>query len=234
MQKARIYLWMIFAEIMDILCLPGHSGLQNNLKTTHMKINYVFVLACIVLALGCGEGTERDTSDTDGSAEREEETSTEPAGADLTQNGNYATLFNSPDCKVMTAEEISAAIGITVTDMNIPNTCSFESPFPDGKKWYLSILRSDMRSGEVQREIETFKSDETGQLAIEVSETGDTYLCIQHLQGYLSIYNPNYNGSVLVRYGSVGESRGFTPEARLEHQAYAKKIANALLRKYQQ
>ena len=90
-----------------------------------------------------------------------------------------------------------------------------------------------MSASDIQREIETFKSDETGQLTFQMSESGDTYLCNQHLQGYLSLYNPNYNGTVLIRYGSVGESRGFSKDERLEHRDLAFKLANTLLKKHQ-
>jgi hypothetical protein len=47
------------------------------------------------------------------------------------------------------------------------------------------------------------------------------------------MYNPNYDGSVAIRYGSVGGSRAFTKEERQEHQAMALKLANVLLKKHQ-
>jgi hypothetical protein len=90
-----------------------------------------------------------------------------------------------------------------------------------------------MSKNDIQREIQSFTSDETGQLAMQTSETGDTYLCNQHSHGYLSMYNPNYDGSVAIRYGSVGGSRAFTKEERQEHQAMALKLANVLLKKHQ-
>lgn len=152
----------------------------------------------------------------------------------LKQQGDYSSLFNSPDCNVITAEEISTALGIAITDRGIKGQCAFESKFSDNRTWNLSILRDKKSKSSIQREIDNFKSDESGQLALQISETGDTYLCIQHLQGYLSIYNPNYEGAVFITYGSVGASRGFSKEERLEHQALAVKLANALLKKHQQ
>ena len=117
--------------------------------------------------------------------------------------------------------------------MNRKGSCSFKMEFPNNKTWYLSILRNDMSKSDIQREIQSFKSDETNLLKLQISDTGDTYLCNQHSHGYLSIYNPNYNGSVFIRYGSVGESRGFTKEERLEHRDLALKLANTLLKKHQ-
>jgi hypothetical protein len=117
--------------------------------------------------------------------------------------------------------------------MGIKGRCSFESKFSNNRTWYLRIVREDPSKSDIQREIENFKSDETGQLVLQMSETGDTYLCIQHSNGYLSIYNPNYNGSVFITYGSIGESRGFSKEERLEHRELALKLANFLLKKHQ-
>lgn len=197
-----------------------------------MKINYLFLFVTL-LALGCTEGTQQNSGSTEESNTEQPTPNAEPATDGLKQNGNYSSLFNSPNCKVISAEEISSALGITFTDMNLQGLCSFQSKLPNNKTWYLSILRDNMSKGDIQREIQNFKSDETGQLALTISESGDTYLCNQHSNGYLSIYNPNYDGSVLIRYGSVGESRDFTKEERLEHQNLALKLANTLLKKHQ-
>ena len=197
-----------------------------------MKINYLFLLVAL-LALGCKEGTKQDPLPPEGGSTEQTNKNAEPATADLKQNGNYASLFNSQDCKVITAEEISASLGITFSDMDPKTLCSFKSQFPNNRTWYLSIIHNDMSKSDIQREIQQFKSDETGQLILQMSEAGDTYLCNQHSHGYLSIYNPNYDGSILIRYGSVGESRAFSKEERLEHRDLALKLANTLLKKHQ-
>jgi hypothetical protein len=189
----------------------------------------------MALTQGCKEGAKHDDLQAEESQTEQEKKGSElvPATLDLKQNGNYTSLFNSPDCKVITAEEISTTLGVRFTDMQIKNLCSFKAELPNNKTWYLSILRNDMGKSDIQREIESFKSDETGMLVLEISETGDTYLCNQHMQGYLSIYNTNYDGSMSITYGSVGESRGFTKEERLEHRDLAVQLANALLKKHQ-
>lgn len=197
-----------------------------------MKINFLFVFIFIALVLGCKEGAKQDNIETEVNKTEQKNNNSELSGLDLKQNGDYSTLFNSPDCKVITAEEISTALGIAFTDMQIKNLCSYKAQLANNRTWYLSILRNDLSKSDIKREIQTFKSDETGQLAVEISETGDTYFCIQHLQGYLSIYNANYTGSVAIKYGSVGESRGFTKDERLEHRNLAVKLANALLKKH--
>jgi hypothetical protein len=196
-----------------------------------MKINFLFAIVALAL-VGCKEAPQQEGSNTEENTEQTDE-STEQSTDGLKQNGDYTSLFNSPDCNLITAEEISTALGRKFSDMGIKGRCSFESKFSDNRTWYLSILRDDKSKSSIQSEIDNFKSDETGQLAVQTSETGDTYLCIQHLQGYLSIYNPNYTGSVFITYGSVGASRGFSKEERLEHRDMAIKLANTLLKKYQ-
>ena len=195
-----------------------------------MKIYYL--IAVVVLALGCKESTKQDNATTEATNTEQTKTNSEPAITDAKQNGDYTSLFNSPDCKVITAEEISAALGVEFTDKNIKNICSFKSEFPNNKTWNLSIMRNDMSPKDAQREIESFKSDETGMLMLKMSDDGDSYLCNQHSHGYLSIYNPNYNGSIGIRYGSVAESRSFTKEERLEHRELAFKLANTILKKH--
>lgn len=195
-----------------------------------MKIIYLFLIAA--LTLGCKENPKQENLPTEESNPEQTNKNTEPVISDLTQNGNYASLFNSPDCKVITAEEISTILGTVFIDMDIKNLCSFKSEIANNKIWYLSIIRNDMSKSDIQREIQNFKSDESGRLVFQMSETGDTYLCIQHSNGYVSIYNPNYDGSVLISYGSTAESRAFSKEERLKHQELALKLANSLLKKY--
>jgi len=195
-----------------------------------MKVHYLIVI--VSLALSCNQGTEKDSSSTEESNTEQTSENSESTN-DLEQNGDYSSLFNSADCKVITAEAISTALDKVFIDMGQENFCSFKSQLPEDKTWYLSISREDMSKSDIQREIQSFQSDETGILSLQMSETGDTYLCNQHSHGYLSVYNPNYNGSVVITYGSVAASRGFTKEERLEHRDYAVKLANALLKKHQ-
>jgi len=198
-----------------------------------MKIIYVCVI--VALTLSCKEGARQDNLSAEGSYTEQAKTLETPklTSTDSKKNRNYSSLFNSPDCKVITAEEISTALDMVFIDMDSKALCSFKSQLPNNKTWYLSIVRNDMSKNDIQREIQNFKSDETGRLALQMSEIGDTYLCNQHSNGYLSLYNPNYNGSVLIRYGSVAESKGFTKEERLEHRDLALKLANTLLKKHQ-
>ena len=196
-----------------------------------MKIISLFVV--IGLAVSCKENAKQERFPAKESTSDQTNINTEPTIGDLKQNGNYNSLFSSPDCKVITAKEISAVLGITFVDMNRNTLCSFKSEGPNGKTWYLNIVRNDMSKSDIQREIQSFKSDETGRLVLQISETGDTYLCNQHSNGYVSIYNPNYSGNVLISYGSAAESRAFTKEERMEHRDFAFVLANALLKKYQ-
>jgi len=196
-----------------------------------MKAHYLIVIA--VLALSCNQGTEQDSSSTEESNTEQASGNTESATDGLEQNGDYSSLFNSADCKVITAEEISTVLDKVFIDLEIKGFCLFKSKLLEDKTWNLGIAQNDMSRSDIQREIQSFQSDETGILSLQMSETGDTYLCNQHSHGYLSIYNPNYDGSILIDYGSVAASRGFTKEERLEHRDYAVKLANALLKKHQ-
>jgi len=195
-----------------------------------MKINYLFLF--VILALSCKEGVKQESLPMVENNIEQPIKKTETATDDLKQNGDYTSLFNSSDCKVITAEEISAALGVTFSDVDNKWVCSFKSESANNKTWNLTISLNEMKKSDIQREIKSFKSDETGLLVLEISETGDTYLCNQHLQGYLSIYNPNYDSSVLIGYGSVGVSRGFSKEERLGHRDLALKLANTLLNKH--
>lgn len=194
-----------------------------------MKFYYLFVVAG--LALGCSDASNQDSESSQERRTTSEDSNNE-AKSGLQQAGDYSSLFNRSDCKVITAEEISTLLGVPFVDMNLNDRCSFQSEFPGNKNLYVSISHTEMSSDDMLREIENFKSDETGLLALEMSDTGDTYFCIQHSHGYFSMYNPNYKGSILINYGSVGASRGFTKEERLEHKNYALKIANSLLERY--
>lgn len=197
-----------------------------------MKTTYLFLIIALAL-VSCQEAPQQNNSATKETATEQANETTEQSTGGLKQQGDYSSLFNSLDCNVITAEEISTALGIAITDRGIKGQCAFESKFSDNRTWNLSILRDKKSKSSIQREIDNFKEDETGLLAQQISETGDTYLCIQHMQGYLSIYNPNYEGAVFITYGSVGASRGFSKEERLEHQELAVKLANALLKKHQ-
>ena len=181
--------------------------------------------------MSCSDASNQDASSAPDDSGNSEQTDVETKTG-LQQNGDYSSLFNRADCKVITAVEISSLLGMTFTDLNLNNSCSFQSEFPDNKKWNLTINYNEMSENDMQREIESFRSDETGMLSLEMSETGDTYFCIQHSHGYFSMYNPNYDGAIFIRYGSVAESRGFSKEERLEHKASAMKLANELLRKH--
>lgn len=196
-----------------------------------MKINYLFFL--LFIALGCNESPTQDHSQTEVATTEEKNNTTEVSSTDVKQNGDYTSLFNNPDCNVITAEEISSALGLVFKDMQVKGSCSFQTEFPNNKSWFLSILRYEMSKSDILREINNFKSDESGQLAIEISESGETYFCIQHNNGYLSIFNTNYSSSFLIRYGSIGESRGFSKEERLVHKDLAVKLANTILMKHQ-
>jgi hypothetical protein len=196
-----------------------------------MKIHYLFII--IALVLGCKEGTNQNNLPTKESNAEQINKSDETNSDQLKQNGDYSELFGNPDCKVTSAEEISTLLGTTFIDINVASICAYKSEISKNKTWTLGIMRNDMKRKDIQREIDSFKKDETGILSIQLSETGDTYLCNQHSHGYLSIYNPNYDGSFLITYGSVATSRGFSKEERIEHQRLAMLLANFLLKKYQ-
>jgi hypothetical protein len=194
-----------------------------------MKFIYLSILA--VFALGCKDSAKHDSSLTEANITEQTDQSSEPT-VKINQNADYSTLFNSPDCNVISADEISSALGTAFIDMNFKGRCSYKSEFSKKKIWYLSISINELSKSDIEREIKNFKSDETGQLALQMSESGDTYLCIQHSNGYLSMYNTNYESMVFISYGSVGESRAFSKEERLEHRELALKLANFLLVKH--
>lgn len=201
-----------------------------------MKIIYLSLLATIVLTTGCNDSDKKNSTTTEGVTSTEQKKNNpEPASndIDLKQNGNYASLFNSPDCKVTTAEDLATALDIPVTDKQDKYGCRFELQLPNNKTKLFSINQEDMSKAAIIKEIKTFKEDETGMLMHEISESGDTYLGNQHSHGRMMIFNPNYDGVIYISYGSVGESRNFSKEERLEHRDLAKKIANMLLKTHQ-
>jgi len=196
-----------------------------------MKTIYLILFA--LLTIGCNETKkEGDLVSQENDPEFVQKDG-ERAPDVLEQAGNYDTLFNSPNCSVITEEEISDILGLTFADINVEGFCSFKTDAGGGKTWNISLMRDDWRPGEIERELDSFITDETGILTYQISETGDTYLCNQHANGNLTLYNTNYSGSVSITYGSVAVSRGFTPEERLGHRDNAIKLANALLLKHQ-
>ncbi len=196
-----------------------------------MKLAPLLLIA--ILALSCSEGAQENSNNSSQTDSTQNAATNESAQEGITQQGDYSSLFNRNDCQIMSAEEISTTLGMPFTDMGIKNVCSFQTEWSNDKTWYLSFILNNMSKSDVQREIQSFQSDETGMLELHMSETGDTYFGIQHMNGYLSIYNSDYSAGILIRYGSVGESRAFTKEERLEHKDLALKLANAVLKKHQ-
>ncbi len=113
-----------------------------------MKYSLLFLLTA--LTLGCAEGA------TEGQQQTEAQQTEEKSDA-LAQNGDYSSLFNSPDCTVITAEEINAALGIACVDMQLAGGCSFKTEYSDDRTWYLSILKNDLDQNEVLKEIQDFR-----------------------------------------------------------------------------
>ena len=207
----------------------------SSLKHVKMGLSNLFLFISLAITTGCSDVDKQNkTADVIESNSPEMQTATVTSNdkLDLKQQGNYASLFNSPNCNVISVEEISAAFAIPIVDMNLKERCSYKSDFGGDKTWYLDIRIDKISKASILKEIESFKSDETGQLELKLSETGDTYFGIQHAQGYLSIFNTNYESSVLISYGSVGVSRNFTKEERLQHKEFAVKLANSLLEKH--
>lgn len=196
-----------------------------------MKLSLLLFFA--TLALSCSEGAQENSNNSSQADSPQNSSTNEPTQEGLIQQGDYSSLFNRNDCQIMSAEEISSTLNMPFTDMGIKNVCSFETEWSNDKTWYLSFILNNMSKSDVQREIQSFQSDDTGMLELHMSETGDTYFGIQHMNGYLSICNSDYSAGILIRYGSVGESRAFTKVERLEHKNLALKLANAMLKKHQ-
>jgi len=191
----------------------------------------IYLLLLIALVLSCQETSKQATTSVEKYSAVQKEKKVVATNGGLDQNGDYSSLFNRADCKVITAEEMSLALGTTFTDESTGRLCNFRSQMGD-KSWILNILYNKMSKKSMLKEIKNFQTHEAGFLTHKVSDTGDTHLCNQHSHGYLSIYNPNYDGMILIRYGSVASGQGFTKEDRLVQQDLALKLANTLLKKH--
>ncbi len=162
-------------------------------------------------------------------------------GIDLKQNGDYSALFNATqeNCPLMTPEELEQALSLAAGSVETEGfACSSSITQPDGSKGRLVINTGTLASLEdVKNEISNYLKDNSGLLSAQISESGDTYLCIHKARGSLFIFNPKLERYVNIGYGSraaaiVNKKKGIetAPETTMREQAII--IANKLLEKY--
>ncbi len=199
-----------------------------------------FLIMAILIFTGCGESKKTENTEQEPVEEVAVTTPTQD-GIDLKQNGDYSALFNATqeNCPLMTPAELEAALSLASGSVETEGfACSSSITQADGSKGRLVINTGKLTSlQDVKNEISNYLKDNSGLLSAQISESGDTYLCIQKARGSLFMFNPTNERYVSIGYGSraaaiVNKKKGIetTPEATMRDQAII--IANKLLEKY--
>lgn len=133
---------------------------------------------------------------------------------DLKQNGDYITLFKleNGNCSFINASDIAIAVNISensIKDISANGRCNYEITLNDHSLWTLSLQWFPYSKNEITKEIKNY-TEEDSPLKAQISNTGDTYLCIHPFNSFLMIFNNNYDGTIQIKYCPVSDYRKLT------------------------
>lgn len=200
-------------------------------------MKYLNYLLLSLMLIGCNTSEDKkqvvQNTKTETSASTSKKVDkTSPQSIELDQNGDYTSLFSRESCEgIITAEEISRVTGNAVLREDAPG-CLFEITIPGEEPNNISINSGQMNRSDIAKEIKSFIKN-APILQHVISDTGDTYLCMQATHGRILLYNTNYDGYVLLSYLSAMERVNISKEQKEERQKSGLKIANAILKKHQ-
>lgn len=158
-------------------------------------------------------------------------------GVELPQKANYNRLFSTTkkDCPLLTAAEIADLLELPVTNVSqgdSSNACFTEIRLEDGTKYSVVINSGWMSREAIASEINRYREAHTPESPVyQLSENGDNYICHQRMMYRMFIYNPLYEGFIVLNFNSVNYLKkevSLLP-TRVEHTY---RLANALLHKY--
>lgn|SRR5690554_952649 len=158
-------------------------------------------------------------------------------GVELVQKANYSRLFSTTknDCPLLTAAEIADLLELpleNVSQSDSSNPCSTEIRLQDGSKYSVVINSGSMSQEAIISEIKRYREAHTPESPVyQISETGDNYICHQRMLYRMFIYNPQYEGFIVLNFNSVNYlKKEVSPlQQRVEHTY---RLANALIEKY--
>lgn len=186
-----------------------------------------------LLLIGCNSSEKKDKIETPVKTAKPSAKTEKKAEIDLPQNSNYTALFNNEECSsIITAAQIEKATGMSVTPKMDKQFCRYELPIAGKKPTSYMIDQFAMSKNQVQKEIESYIKNKPF-LHAQVSETGDSYVCMQASHGRVIIYNSNYENGIIVSYGSRPTRSMFTKEEQETQNQVALTIANAILKNNQ-
>lgn len=158
-------------------------------------------------------------------------------GVELPQQANYSRLFSTTknDCPLLTAAEIADLLELpakNVSQGDSSNACFTEIRLQDGSKYSVVINSGSMSQEAIISEIKRYREAHTPESPVyQISETGDNYICHQRMLYRMFIYNPQYEGFIVLNFNSVNYlKKEVSPlQQRVEHTY---RLANALIEKY--
>jgi hypothetical protein len=205
----------------------------------------------MLVMISCNSSPEKK-QENNKSSQKSTEISTDPKNSDdssLKQNGDYTALFmrDEKDCDLLSLNEMATVLKLDESDIEASNngygSCRFLMNLKDGTKTSLSLRALSYKKSDISREIESYKQMESdfgenntfgGYLVL--SDSKDTYFGIRSDRGELFMFNPTYDGAILIKFGSTIEAATnkvtYTEEQKKERLDNAVAVANYLLKKY--
>ncbi len=201
------------------------------------KLISTFLL--LALMISCGETKEKknDQNTNQEILQKAESIETLPSA-------DYSSLLVNYECD-MTVAEVANALNIPESDVSIskfqrPGGCFFSikgfGKNTLGDDTAIAWFLEELGKAQVEKEIKSYfneqDSNEILGMGIELSETGDSYITRQPMQGNVVIMNANYDSWLAMTYAPKHQYKSRTAE---QHDALGEKmiaLANYMLKKH--
>ncbi len=198
------------------------------------------IILLLALLISCGETKEKKNDQN-----TDQETLQKAENIETLPSADYSTLLVNYECD-MTVAEVANALNIPESDVSIPKFqrpggCFFsikgfgENTLGDDTAigWFLE----ELGKAQIKKEIKNYLDDEATNesvlgMGIDLSETGDSYITRQPMQGNVVIMNANYDSWLAMTYAPKHQYKSRTAE---QHDALGEKmiaLANYLLKKH--
>ncbi len=200
----------------------------------------VSTILLITLLISCGETKEKkqDQNTNQEVLQKAESIETLPSA-------DYSSLLVNYECD-MTVAEVASAMNIPESDVSMskfqrPGGCLFsikgfgENTLGDDTAigWFLE----ELGKAQVSKEIKNYLDDEANNesvlgMGIDLSETGDSYITRQPMQGNVVIMNANYDSWLAMTYAPKHMYKSRTAEQHAELGEKMIGLGNYLLEKH--
>lgn len=154
------------------------------------------------------------------------------------ENADYSSLFTEQKTACLSLKEMAKATDLPPTSVSKgrsynSKTCVYKIKLPNKEVMRYSYGPMKIGIKEVKKEIHAYqrrkeRNEVMYGMEIELSDTGDSYLLHQPMQGRLLLQNTNYGTIILANFAKSG----LKLEEKKVKQSYAVKIANYLLKKH--